>query len=175
MKREEPTIQYATPIDAPSLAKLAERTFRDAFSHLNNKENFEKYVAASFTEGQIRSELMDPAVDFLIACIGDKWVGYAKLHESHPPDCVKPLPAIELSRLYSEQRFLGCGIGPALMNACIAHAKERAFRSVWLGSWQENHRGNAFYKKMRFEVLGEKTFVMGSENQEDFIYVKSIG
>jgi len=174
MNIEIPVIQLAVPSNASSLAKLAEKTFRDAFAQLNNKEDFESYVARSFTENQIRSELLDSASTFFIARLKDQWVGYAKLYKIPPPDCVKQLPAIELGRLYSMQQYLGCGIGPALLEACISHARSRAFKSIWLSSWKENRRGNAFYTKMQFEIIGTKTFALGSDIQEDYVFSRPI-
>jgi GNAT superfamily N-acetyltransferase len=174
MNMEIPIIQLAEPSNASSLAKLSEKTFRDAFAQFINKKNFESYVARSFTENQIRSELLDSASTFFIARRKDKWVGYAKLYQSPPPDCVKQLPAIELARLYSMQQYLGCGIGAALLEACLSYARSRAFKSIWLGSWKENHRGNAFYAKMQFEIFGTKTFALGSDIQEDYIFARPI-
>ena len=174
MNIEIPTIQLAEPSNASSLAKLSEKTFKDAFAQLNKKENFESYVARSFTENQIRSELLDSTSTFFIAKLKDKWVGYAKLYQSPPPDCIRQLPAIELARLYSIQQYLGCGIGAALLEACLNYARSRAFKSIWLGSWKKNHRGNAFYAKMQFEILGTKTFALGSDIQEDYIFARPI-
>jgi len=174
MNIEIPIIQLAEPSNAASLAKLAEKTFRDAFAQFINKEDFDRYVARSFTENQIRSEILDNASTFFIAKLKDKWVGYVKLFQSPPPDCVKQLPAIELARLYSMQQYLGCGIGAALLEACLNYARSRAFKSIWLGSWKENHRGNAFYAKMQFEVLGNKTFDLGSDIQEDYVFARPI-
>ena len=174
MNMKTPIIQLAEPSDAASLAKLADKTFREAFARFINRKDFESYVARSFAEDQIISELLDSASNFFIARIADKWVGYAKLYQSPPPDCVKPLPAIELARLYSMQQYLGCGIGAALLEACLNHARSSAFKSIWLSSWQENHRGNAFYNKMQFEILGTKTFAIGSEIQEDYTFTKPI-
>ena len=174
MNIETPVIQLAEPSHASSLARLAEKTFRDAFAQINNKEDFESYVACSFSENQIRSELLDSASTFFIAKVKDNWVGYAKLYQSPPPDCVKQLPAIELVRLYCMQQYLGCGIGAALLEACLDCARSRAFKSIWLGSWKENHRGNAFYAKMQFEILGTKTFALGSDIQQDYIFVRPL-
>jgi GNAT superfamily N-acetyltransferase len=174
MDLEKPIIQLAEPSNAASLAKLAEKTFRDAFARFINREDFESYVAGSFTENQIKSELLDRASTFFIARLEDKWVGYAKLYQSPPPGCVKPLPAIELARLYSLQQYLGCGIGAALLEACLNYASNSAFKSIWLGSWKENHRGNAFYAKMRFEICGAKTFALGSDIQEDYIFTRPL-
>ena len=174
MNIEIPIIQLAEPFNASSLAKLAEKTFRDAFAQFINKEDFESYVARSFTENQIRSELIDSASTFFIAKLKDKWVGYAKLYQSPTPDCVKQLPAIELARLYSLQQFLGSGIGAALLEACISYARSSAFKSIWLGSWKKNYRGNAFYAKMQFEIFGTKTFALGSDIQEDYIFARPV-
>jgi hypothetical protein len=78
--KNEPIIQLAEPFDAFSLAKLAEKSFRGAFDKLNGKENFERYVAISFTKNQIRSEILDSASTFFIAKLNDEWVGYDKLN-----------------------------------------------------------------------------------------------
>ena len=169
-----PILHVAKPSDAPSLARLAEKTFREAFGRFINKADFETYVAHSFNEKQIRSELLDRASTFIIANLKNMPVGYAKLYRSTPPDCVKQLPSIELARLYCLQQFWGSGIGVTLLEACINEARDRAFKSIWLSSWQENHRGNKFYAKMRFEVVGTKTFAVGSDIQEDFVYARPI-
>jgi GNAT superfamily N-acetyltransferase len=170
----EPIIQLAEPHDAFSLSKLAEKSFRDAFAKLNDKENFEKYVALSFTENQIRSEILDSASTFFIAKLDDVWVGYAKLNETVPPACVNQIPSIELARLYAMQEYLGCGIGPSLMKACIDYASKKDFKSIWLSSWKKNSRANAFYTKMRFQIIGSATFALGSDIQDDYIFSKLI-
>ncbi len=170
----EPIIQLAEPSDAFSLANFAEKTFREAFAKLNDKKNFEKYVALSFTENQIRSEIIDSASTFFIAKLNGVWVGYAKLNRGIPPDCVTQIPAVELSRLYSMQEYLGCGIGPALLESCINYASENDFKSIWLSSWKKNSRGNSFYTKMQFQIIGDTTFALGSDIQDDYIFAKSI-
>jgi len=99
-------------------------------------------------------------------------VGYAKLSKSKTPKDARPLPTIELSRLYSLKQYWGYGIGYALMEKCIEYARNKAFKSIWLGSWKENNRGNAFYNKMQFKIVGSKTFALGSDIQEDYIFSK---
>ncbi len=174
MKFQKPVLHTADPSDAGLLVKLAEKTFREAFARLNNKQDFETYVAASFTEKKIASEISDKDSFFYIAKLKDQWVGYAKLCQSPSPDCVRPLPAIELCRLYSLQQYWGCGIGAALMEKCIEQACKAAFESIWLGSWKKNSRGNAFYKKMQFNIVGSTTFALGADIQEDYIFSKSL-
>ena len=172
MKLTKPILHAAKISDAFYLSKLAEKTFREAFAKLNNKQDFDKYVAQSFTENKIKSEISDRESFFYIAKLKEKWVGYAKLYQSPAPECVRPLPAIELSRLYSLQQYWGWGIGPALIEKCIEHACNNAFKSIWLSSWKKNTRGNAFYSKMKFEIAGSTTFALGSDIQEDHIFSK---
>ena len=172
MKSEEPTLHIAKLSDAPYLSKFAEKTFREAFAKLNNRQDFEKYVAESFTENKIKSEISDKNSIFYIAKLRNGWAGYAKLCQCPPPECVQLLPAIELCRFYSLQQYWGQGIGPALMRKCIEHACNNGFKSIWLSSWKKNSRGNAFYSKMKFEVAGSTTFALGSDIQEDHIFTK---
>jgi len=172
--KNELIIKLAKPSDAFSLSKLAEKSFRGAFAKLNDKINFEKYVARSFNINQIRSEILDCASIIFIANLNDEWVGYAKLYQGVPPDCVNQIPSIELARLYSMQEYLGCGIGPALMKACINYAREKNIKSIWLSSWKKNSRANAFYAKMRFQIIGNATFALGADIQDDYILAKSL-
>ncbi|MCK5164955.1 MAG: GNAT family N-acetyltransferase [Desulfobacula sp.] len=172
MKIEKPVIKIATPSDASSLSKLAEKTFRDAFAKLNKKDDFESYIADFFTENKIKSEILDSESFFFIVKIKNQWAGYAKLCKSPPPECVLSLPAIELSRFYSLQQYWGCGVGPALIEKCIEHARGKAFKSIWLSSWKKNGRGNAFYAKNQFKIVGSKTFALGSDIQKDHIFAK---
>ncbi len=172
MKFEKPILHTAKPSEALSLSKFAEKTFREAFAKLNKTQDFEEYVAESFTENKIKSEISDKESFFYIAKLEDQWVGYAKLSQSLAPECVQPLPAIELCRLYSLQQYWGCGIGLALMEKCIEHASNNAFKSIWLSSWEKNSRGNAFYGKMNFKITGSTTFTLGSDIQKDHIFSK---
>ncbi|MDX2441422.1 MAG: GNAT family N-acetyltransferase [Desulfobacterales bacterium] len=172
MKFEKPILHTAKSSDASSLSKLAEKTFREAFAKLNRKQDFEKYVTESFPEDKIKSEISDRDSFFYIAKLKGQWVGYAKLCQSPPPECVRPLPSIELCRLYSLQQYWGSGIGLTLMEKCIEHARNNAFKSIWLSSWKKNNRGNAFYNKMNFEITGSTTFALGSDIQEDHIFSK---
>lgn len=174
MKLERPTLHIARPSDAHALATVAEKSFREAFAGLNKKQDFETYVAESFTENQIKTEIIDPKSVFYMAKLKDQWVGYAKLCQSPSPSYVRPLPAIELCRFYSLQQYWGCGIGPALMDKCMEYSRSNEFRSMWLGSWKENLRGNAFYRKMQFERVGSTTFVLGSDIQEDHIFLLNL-
>ena len=175
MNTETPMIREAVPEDAALLAILAEKAFREAFAALNSKDDFERYVSDAFTQDRIASEIRDENSVFFIATVSGERAGYAKLSQSHPPQCVSFLPAMELARLYALKPYWGCGIGPALMETCLAYARRMDFKAIWLGSWKQNHRGNAFYAKNGFGIVGETTFALGGDIQEDHIFFKMLG
>jgi ribosomal protein S18 acetylase RimI-like enzyme len=60
------------------------------------------------------------------------------------------------------------------MKACLAEALSRGYRSVWLSSWELNHRANSFYKKWKFRIVGRAKFKVGSDIQNDFIFARRI-
>jgi ribosomal protein S18 acetylase RimI-like enzyme len=60
------------------------------------------------------------------------------------------------------------------VKACINYAREKDFKSIWLSSWKKNGRGNAFYTKMGFQIVGNATFALGSDIQDDYIFSKSL-
>jgi GNAT superfamily N-acetyltransferase len=156
-------------MNAARLSSLGSKTFSQAFRELNNPEDFDAYLAHAFSLETIDNELSDSRADFFVAFNGDEPLGYYKLYAGSAPDCVAPLPAVELARFYVLKSEWGKGVGPAMMQQVLNQAREKGFAALWLSSWQKNHRGNTFYGKWGFHIIGEKTFTIGRDVQEDFI------
>ena len=96
------------PEDAELLTDLAYTTFWDAFhKHPKNApHDLEAYMQTAFRLSRYVSEIADPNSVFFIADIEGELAGYAKLiFESTEPDIVAEWP-VELSRLYSHQKYL---------------------------------------------------------------------
>jgi len=119
------------------------------------------------SERQI-AEVGAPGRIFLLACLEGELVGYASLRESPVPEELKGENAIEIVQLYSDQRMIGKGVGPALMQACLDTARNLGKDWVWLGVWEHNHRAQAFYAKWGFERFGEHIFIVGLDAQTDW-------
>jgi diamine N-acetyltransferase len=167
-------IRQATSDDTKLLTELAYRTFIDAFGgHPKNAPgDLADYMQKAFSCEQIAEELNDPKSIFLIAEIDGEPAGYAKLViDSTEPDITAEWP-IELSRLYSHQKFLGKGIGQALMDACFDRAKNANRDVMWLGVWEYNPRAKRFYEKNGFTEVGSHTFQLGSDPQTDLLMQK---
>jgi diamine N-acetyltransferase len=169
-------IRQAVPEDAELLTDLAYTTFWDAFhDHPKNApHDLEAYMQEAFSVEHIRSELEDAESVLLVGEMNGELAGYAKLiFESTEPDIIAEWP-VELSRLYSHQKFLGRGVGQALMDACFARAKETGRDVIWLGVWEYNPRAQRFYEKNGFRLVGKHTFLLGSDPQTDLLMQKNI-
>lgn len=158
------------------LADLSWRTFYDAFAQhpKNAPDDLKAYMDAAFNVRQLEKELWDEKAIFLVAEIDGELAGYAKLLlDTIEPGVTAERP-IELCRLYSEQKFLGKGVGAALMQRCFDEAKRRECDVMWLGVWEYNSRAQAFYRKWKFEECGSHVFQLGSDPQTDLLMQRNV-
>jgi GNAT superfamily N-acetyltransferase len=80
-----------------------------------------------------------------------------------------------LLRLYTRKEWIGCGVGAALMQACIDEAKQRGCDTLWLGVWEHNARARAFYGRWGFQQAGSHIFQLGDDPQTDFLLQRALG
>ena len=174
IQRPDLTIRRADPDDAGLLAELGARTFSETFAVDNNPEDMAAYLASSFSLAQQKAELDDPASTFFVAEVGGAAAGYAKLHAGEPAQGVEGAKPVELVRLYVSGEWLGRGVGPALMRACIDEARRAGHETIWLGVWERNGRAQAFYRKWNFRAVGEHVFQLGSDPQTDILMERAL-
>ena len=160
--------------DAETLLEFAARTYYETFSPVNTPENMQAYMATAFTLPQIKEELSDPRATFLLAEIEGHLCGYAKLLADQPPDCIIGGAPIELVRFYIDQSWYGSGLASALMEVCLAEAKQGGFKTIYLGVWEKNLRAQAFYQKWNFVRVGEHIFEMGDDPQLDWWMMRAV-
>ena len=170
------SIRRATLDDAKPLTHLSYTTFWDAFAHhpKNGPDDLAHYMRQAFNLEQITQELSDPKAIFLIAEIENEFAGYAKLVLDNIEPGITAEKPIELNRLYSQQKFLGRGVGQTLMDACFELAQKEGFDTIWLGVWEYNPRAKRFYEKNGFRQVGRHTFQLGSDPQTDLLMQKEI-
>jgi len=169
-------IRHATIDDAKSLTDLSYTTFWDAFAHhpKNAPDDLAHYMRQAFNLEQITAELNDPRAVFLLAEIDGELAGYAKLVCENVEPGIDAKKPIELNRLYSQQKFLGQGVGQTLMDACFTLAREQGFDTMWLGVWEYNPRAQRFYEKNGFQQVSSHTFVLGSDPQTDLLMQRTL-
>jgi diamine N-acetyltransferase len=169
-----PVVRLARVADADLLAELGARTFCETFAADNRPEDMAAYLASFFGPALQAAELADPHSLFLIAEVEDVATGYAKLLPGNPPDGVTDDKPIELVRLYVSQDWLGRGVGAALMRVCIDEARQRGYRTLWLGVWEHNDRARDFYRKWTFREVGQHIFQLGADAQTDILMERSV-
>jgi diamine N-acetyltransferase len=169
-------IRFAEPKDAETLARVAWKSFYDAFADhpKNAPDDLKAYMDEAFAPETIAAELNDQDSIYFVAEIAGETVGYAKLKKNSREHCTSGENPIELCRLYSLNEFIGRGIGRTLMLRCLDFAKENAHDFMWLGVWEYNFRAQKFYEKFGFEKCGEHVFQLGSDPQTDWVLQRKI-
>ena len=160
--------------DAPWLAALAERTFRETYSPHNTPENMERYVAEHFAPALQAAELADPGLMTLVAEVAGQAAGYTQLGRGAAPACVTGADPLEVIRFYVDRPWHGQGLAQTLMRAAADHARAAGARTLWLGVWERNPRAIAFYKKVGFAEVGTHTFVLGADHQRDLVLARPL-
>lgn len=165
-------IRHGAPADAPGLARLAERTFRETYAAFNSPHDMERYVADHFGPERQLVELLDEATLTLVAEADGRTAGYAQLRWSDPPACVAGPAPMEVTRFYVDRPWHGRGLAQRLMTAAVDAARTEGARTLWLGVWERNTRAIAFYTKSGFREVGTQTFVLDTDRQRDLVLVR---
>jgi ribosomal protein S18 acetylase RimI-like enzyme len=169
-------IRKAKAADAEVLAKIAWKSFYDAFADhpKNAPDDMKNYMDEAFSVEAISAELKDEDVIYFVAELAGEMIGYAKLKQNSREPCVSGTNPLELCRLYSLNEYIGKGIGKSLMLKSLDFAKKNGHDTFWLGVWEYNFRAQEFYKKFGFEKCGEHIFQLGTDPQTDWVFEKKI-
>ncbi len=150
---------------AALLAQFGRETFLLAFEGQIAQSDLVAFADKRFGREQQQAELADPDTVFFIAHAGSEFAGYAKLTNGTAPPDLNASNPIELERLYLSSTWFGKGVARALMDACIAKAREQLHDLMWLDVWDRNARAQAFYRTVGFSLIGERPYVVGTSTQ----------
>lgn len=169
-------IRPALPTDAPALASLGERLWRETYTGLIPSSNLELHLAETFGPAQQAAELADPACDVLLLDEGGSLLGYALLraHESDLPAAPVFQHPLEVARFYVDRTLHGTGAAQSLMAEVLTWAATRDHDGVWLQVWEQNPRAIRFYVKAGFQDAGEATFRIGEQVDRDRLLVHTL-
>ena len=164
-----PALRLALPGDAPSLAILAERAFRDAFGARNSPANIDLHCSRVFGPDIQLREIGERGLVTTLADEGGRLVGFSQLRIGQASPAVKAKRPAELNRIYVAADAHGRGIGRALMKQARADAGRAGCDRLWLGVWEHNPKALAFYRQLGFEIVGTQAFMLGEERQRDLV------
>jgi tRNA (guanine37-N1)-methyltransferase len=165
--------------DAGIVAAVAAETFELACPPGTGRDAIESFIATNLSEAVFRAHLADPQRVVLLADVDGEIAGYTLLISGEPSDpdvaaAVTTRPAVELSKCYVRASFHGRGASRALMDSSIDAAEELGGAVLWLGVNQHNERAQRFYRSSGFAQVGSKTFLVGEELHDDFVFERRL-
>jgi diamine N-acetyltransferase len=168
------SITKCTLEDLLSLQKISYDTFMETFKEQNSPENMNAYLERAFNRNQLEKEISNPASQFFFVYFHDEVAGYLKVNINDAQSEQMGEESLEIERIYIKSTFQKHGLGKYLFNKALEIAQELQKKKIWLGVWERNENAIAFYKKMGFVQTGTHSFIMGDEEQLDFIMTKTL-
>ncbi len=153
---------------APLIASIGRSSFTDKFSQYNSLNDVNDYTAKYFNDHIISDEIESPDSKFFLGTISGIGAGFLKLRRNNFK-YIAEKDSIELQRIYVLSNYHGSGLAHVLMKKAFGYCIENGFKTLWLGTWENNARAVAFYKKFGFIEFGEHIFNIGAASQRDIL------
>ena len=165
--------------DAGIVAAVAAETFELACPTGTAPEAIAAFIAEHLSESRFSRYLSSDDRIVLLADVDGEISGYTMLVLGEPGDAdvalaVTARPTVELSKCYVRVGFHGRGVATALMVSSLEVAADSGAASLWLGVNQQNARAIRFYRKSGFAQVGTKTFLVGDELHDDFVFERML-
>ncbi len=172
---EAVTIRRADVSDSQLLSDFAALTFPLACPPHTTADDIQRHIATRLSRAAFEADLADAATVCDLAQYGGQVVGYTMLvGDVAPPDGDGGASPMELRRIYVHPDWHGRGVADALVAESLRHALVQGHDVVWLGTNEMNDRAVAFYRKHGFEVVGSKTFRVGTAVEHDHVMARAV-
>src|SRR5579862_113706 len=165
-------VRQAVKTDAVPLSSFAAARFRETYASTSAPADLEAHITTHLRPEVQAAEIAAVRSRTLLAEVRGTLAGFAQivrgpLHPVLQEGTADGAIGLEIRRFYVAPEWHGRGVAQQLMSACLAAEPRDA--PMWLGVFASNLRAIAFYTKCGFDVVGETTFVMGSDPQRDFV------
>lgn len=167
-------IRRVTIDDCEELMEISKRTFFDTFAIYNTEEDMTSYLAENYNFEKMKEEINHSSNTFFFAVENEKAIGFVKFRTNKTPIELAKKNAIEIERIYVLESHHGKKVGALIMSHCLDYAKSKNFDWVWLAVWEHNHKAQLFYDKWGFEKFGSQIFVLGTDEQNDFLLKRKV-
>ncbi len=151
------------------LADISKRTFVEAFSHMNDPEDFQDYIERAFSHETICGEMKREGAHFYFVNSGKELAGYFKINTARAQTDIHDDSSLEIERIYVDGKFQGMKIGHWMIDAIKELAMELGVTYLWLGVWEKNKNAIRFYQKHGFQKFGEHPYYIGKDRQNDWL------
>lgn len=168
-------IRRAQTDDAAALADLAGRTFALACPPHTSPEDIAEHVRTKLSVAAIATELATTGMRYYVAQEGPAFVGFAMLvADGERPAVIRSTKPLELRRIYVDQDRHGTAVAGLLMRECLDYGTRHGYDLVWLGTNSENERALKFYRRHGFDIVGDRTFTVGSSVEHDHVLARTL-
>jgi ribosomal protein S18 acetylase RimI-like enzyme len=168
-------LRIADENDSKLLSELGKICFSEAFGKDNSEDDLKDYLENSFKEEDIKSELQNKDITFLIAVDeSNEAVGYAKLNRAENPEELDNNSSLQLQRIYVRGKIKRKKLGSLMMEKSIEIAKKENCQFLWLTVWEENKAAIDFYYNWGFEICGHRYFKIGKKIDDDYMMKKDV-
>jgi ribosomal protein S18 acetylase RimI-like enzyme len=164
-------LRVATAADAAQLALVGQATFLETYAGILGAEDIVAHCASQHAEAVYAQWLADDHTRIWLAQAspGSAPVGYLVLAAAGVP-VSDPRPTdLEIKRIYLLHRFQHQGAGRRMMDAAQRHARASGCERLLLGVYSRNHLALAFYERLGFRRVGERTFRVGNSDYFDYL------
>lgn len=161
----------ATLADAPALANLGAETFVAAFGDLYTPQDLADFLAEVHNAEAVAGEIAGDSCSHRLVEDDGTLVAFCKLrYPTKFGDYTEAQNPIELGQLYALPTHTGHGIGAALMDWAIGHAREHGNDAILLSVYAENFGAQRFYQRYGFAKIADITFKVGDHYDPEYLY-----
>jgi ribosomal protein S18 acetylase RimI-like enzyme len=155
------------------MARIGAATFALGDSPSTTAADLDRYLRTELTPDRFAGHMRDAAVAAYIAEVAGAAAGYLMLRTDGNPQSIAPARRpLRLWRIYVLPAHHGSGVASALMQQALDYAREHDHDVLWLGVSEHNARGQAFYRKHGFRVVGDEQFHVGASDHHDVIMAR---
>lgn len=155
--------------EVDELKSIATTTFVQSYEHLNDPENFGRYITKAFTQEKLLEEIKNDESYYYFVLLNENIIGYLKLNVGMSQTEDYGDEYLEIERIYLDRGYQRRGIGSRMMSYALARGRALHKKKVWLGVWDRNPKAIRFYEGVGFSITGEHIFQFGDEDQRDLI------
>ena len=156
--------------DLNDLRSISIETFKQTFAAQNTRENIRLHLKNKISIKQLKNEICNPNSKFYFIYQKNKIIGYLKLNfNDSQREKMYLNNGFEIERIYLITKFQGKGLGKKLFTKILNMGKEKGYKKVWLGVWENNFRAIKFYEKYGFKKFGQNNFLLGNDLQTDYL------
>jgi len=167
-------IRLVRETEIEQLQLISIKTFEETFIDHCAPTDLSDFLKSAYSYEKLKTEFQNEESIFYFAEYGTKIVGYLKLNWGKAQTESLEENALELERIYLLAEYQGKQIGQFLVDNAMQIAKNKKFKTIWLGVWENNLRAISFYKKNGFEQFSSHIFPLGNDMQTDILMKKTI-